>query len=207
MEKDLLREIGMMEVEDEESEAECEEKVDEEGEDVDSNEIRNLKFEVENAIKEVYSSAPKGTSVVAEANESRNLVRTSESDIIEEGVRSIEINRLLVNLRGTEEDDSNVERSEESAVESHLAMEGPCDNSDIEEADESCDSRSMHSITTVSTIAPELIKRKVKVALQKREKGEQSRRIITKGEANAVTRTRRENRDTIKQSTGIWGWE
>lgn len=69
------------------------------------------------------------------------------------------------------------------------------------------DSRSMYSTTTVSTIAPEVIKKKVKSALQKREKREQSRRILVKGEANAVTRVRRENKDTIKQSTGIWGWE
>lgn len=65
----------------------------------------------------------------------------------------------------------------------------------------------MYSNTTAATIAPELIKKKVKIALQKRDKKEQSRRILVKGEANAITRVRRENRDTIKQSTGIWGWE
>ncbi|KZC06841.1 Serine/threonine-protein kinase RIO2 [Dufourea novaeangliae] len=69
------------------------------------------------------------------------------------------------------------------------------------------DLRSMYSTTTTTTIAPELIKKKVKAALQRRNKKEQSRRILVKGEANATTRIRRDNRDTVKQSTGIWGWE
>uniref|UniRef100_A0A146KZB1 Serine/threonine-protein kinase RIO2 n=1 Tax=Lygus hesperus TaxID=30085 RepID=A0A146KZB1_LYGHE len=57
--------------------------------------------------------------------------------------------------------------------------------------------------TTTSTIAPEVIKERVKKALEKREQ-RNKKRILVKGEASAVTRQRRDNRDTIKDSYGIW---
>ncbi|KAK9507123.1 hypothetical protein O3M35_008931 [Rhynocoris fuscipes] len=64
------------------------------------------------------------------------------------------------------------------------------------------------SVSTVtSTIPPEEIREKLKRAFDKRQKLESNRRIIVKGEASAVTRRRRENRDTIKDCSGIWGWE
>ena len=66
---------------------------------------------------------------------------------------------------------------------------------------------SMRSTSTASTIAPEVIKTRVKKALEKREKSTLNKRISVKGEASAVTRSRRENRDTIKQCDGIWSWE
>ncbi|KAL6258563.1 hypothetical protein P5V15_010518 [Pogonomyrmex californicus] len=68
------------------------------------------------------------------------------------------------------------------------------------------DTRSIRSTSTAATIAPDVIKRRTKLALDKREKN-QSKRILVKGEASAVTRIRRDNRATIKESTGIWGWE
>lgn len=70
------------------------------------------------------------------------------------------------------------------------------------------DIESIRSISTAATIAPEVIKKRVKVALDNREKKNQSKRKLVKGEASAVTRIRRENRDTVKESlTGIWGLE
>lgn len=69
------------------------------------------------------------------------------------------------------------------------------------------DIQSIRSVSTAATIAPEVIKRRVKLALANREKKSQSKRILVKGEASAVTRTRRENRVTIQDLTGIWGLE
>lgn len=66
---------------------------------------------------------------------------------------------------------------------------------------------SIRSTSTATTIAPEEIRSRVKKSLERREKSTLKRRITVKGEANAVTRTRRENMDTIKQCDGIWGWE
>lgn len=70
------------------------------------------------------------------------------------------------------------------------------------------DIESIRSVSTAATIAPEVIKKRVKIALDNREKKSQSKRKIVKGEASAVTRIRRENRATVKESlTGIWGLE
>lgn len=70
------------------------------------------------------------------------------------------------------------------------------------------DIESIRSVSTATTIAPEVIKKKVKIALDNREKKNQSKRKLVKGEASAVTRIRRENRATVKESlTGIWGLE
>lgn len=74
-----------------------------------------------------------------------------------------------------------------------------------------CEGRSVvsmaRSVSTTSTIPPEVIRKKVKDALDKREKQEMRRRAVVKGEASAVTRVRRDNRLTIKECSGIWGWE
>lgn len=69
------------------------------------------------------------------------------------------------------------------------------------------DVRSVRSTTTASTIAPDVIKNKVKKALDHKQKCDDRKRCVVKGEASAVTRSRRENRANIKDSTGIWGWE
>ncbi|XP_012216968.1 uncharacterized protein RIOK2 isoform X2 [Linepithema humile] len=68
------------------------------------------------------------------------------------------------------------------------------------------DTRSIRSVTTASTIAPDVIKKRTKLLLDKREKKNRTR-ILVKGEASAVTRQRRDNRTTIKEyeSSGIWG--
>ncbi|KAG5316012.1 RIOK2 kinase, partial [Acromyrmex insinuator] len=68
------------------------------------------------------------------------------------------------------------------------------------------DTQSIRSVSTAATIAPDVIKKRTKLALDKRERS-QAKRALAKGEASAVTRIRRDNRATIKDSTGIWGWE
>ena len=68
--------------------------------------------------------------------------------------------------------------------------------------DDASDVRSSYSYSssTASTIAPDVIKKRVKAALAKRSQADVRRRMKARGEANAVTRTRRETRDNIKQS-------
>jgi len=67
------------------------------------------------------------------------------------------------------------------------------------------DNQSMRSCSTVASIAPEVIKARVKASLDKRAKAAQGRRKVAKGEASAVTRVKRENKDNIKQSSsGFW---
>ncbi|XP_043584436.1 serine/threonine-protein kinase RIO2 isoform X2 [Bombus pyrosoma] len=175
MEKDLLREIGMVEVEDEEIEEDCNEDMDEENRSTNNSEINYLQLQVENSVRNEFMCTSKKTSEDSEANEKKDsTVLSVEDRILEEGVKEVDMETC---------------------------------NPEGDDVEKFNDLESMHSSMTATTIAPELIKKKVKIALQKREKREQSRRVLVKGEANAITRVRRENRDTIKQSTGIWGWE
>ena len=73
------------------------------------------------------------------------------------------------------------------------------------------DTRSVRSVRTYasstgSTIAPDVIKKRVKASLEKRKRSAETRRIRAKGDANAVTRARRDNRHEIDASKdAFWG--
>ncbi|XP_028173049.1 serine/threonine-protein kinase RIO2 isoform X1 [Ostrinia furnacalis] len=69
------------------------------------------------------------------------------------------------------------------------------------------DVRSMRTYTSASTIAPEVVKQQVKKNLEDRQKRMERKKAIAKGEASAVTRLRRDNRETIRESHGLWGWD
>ncbi|CAL7945439.1 unnamed protein product [Xylocopa violacea] len=206
MEKDLLREIGMVEDDDENIEEECKEDTDEEKKSMDNSEISYLQLQVENSVRNEFASTSAKASVDVEGKEEKNLVASFLKDSIEEGVRNIDINRTAESSISSESYNLNAKHTGQSTS-SCIATVGSNSENECPEAEEFSGSRSMYSTSTAATIAPEVIKKRVKVALQRREKREQTKRILTKGEANAVTRVRRENRDTIKQSTGIWGWE
>lgn len=72
MEKDLLREMGMIESESEEAEEENEENVEEQKESMDENEINDLQQQVEDSVRNEYIYTPKDVSVDAETNEGRS---------------------------------------------------------------------------------------------------------------------------------------
>jgi len=67
------------------------------------------------------------------------------------------------------------------------------------------DIHSVRSMSTATTIPPEVIRDRVKKALAKRERAAVRHRNLAKGEASAVNRQRRDNKNTIKDSFGIWG--
>lgn len=67
------------------------------------------------------------------------------------------------------------------------------------------DIHSVRSMSTATTIPPEVIRDRVKKSLEKRERATVRHRKLAKGEASAVNRQRRDNKDTIKDSFGIWG--
>lgn len=68
------------------------------------------------------------------------------------------------------------------------------------------DVRSSRSYTSASTIAPEIVKQQVKKNLEAKQKRMERKKAIAKGEASAVTRQRRDNKETIRESHGLWGW-
>lgn len=67
------------------------------------------------------------------------------------------------------------------------------------------DIHSVRSMSTATTIPPEVIRERVKKSLEKRNRAAARHRNLAKGEASAVNRQRRENKSTIKDSFGIWG--
>ncbi len=60
--------------------------------------------------------------------------------------------------------------------------------------------------TTASSIAPEEIKRRVRAGMEKKKRADACKRARAKGEASAVTRKRRENRENITSSTSAF-WD
>lgn len=65
------------------------------------------------------------------------------------------------------------------------------------------DARSQRSYSTsASTIAPSVIKDRIKKTVDAKEKREQRKRCVAKGEASAVTRVRNDNRATCKEYAG-----
>ena len=56
------------------------------------------------------------------------------------------------------------------------------------------------SVMTTSTIAPEDVKKRVKMALAKKDRHDKSKRIRGKGDSSAVIRSRRDNKHEIKDS-------
>jgi len=78
---------------------------------------------------------------------------------------------------------------------------------DVDDEKESISGFSCISRSTAATIAPDVIKQRLKKSFEKSDKINAKKRIRAKGEASATTRQRRDNSDNIRQSTGIWGWE
>lgn len=97
--------------------------------------------------------------------------------------------------------------SEELATRLELQDFNSTAHSDAESCSgDSCYSDEVGSIrSTVTTIAPEEIKSRVRKQMQQKERRMQRKKCVAKGEASAVTRVRRENSDNIKESRDIWG--
>ncbi|KAJ8916486.1 hypothetical protein NQ315_000128 [Exocentrus adspersus] len=72
-----------------------------------------------------------------------------------------------------------------------------------------CDDFEIASMrSTATTIPPDEVKKRVKKQIAVKEKKDQRVKRVAKGEASAVTRSRRENRNTVKQySSGFWGYD
>ncbi|XP_076646291.1 RIO kinase 2 [Halictus rubicundus] len=210
MEKDLLKEMGMVEDDDEEETEATENETD----DTSENEVSRLQRRVENSINEFGSSHDTEDASASETEEPKNAVHSRlESEVTDsDGTKDLRVNRILNNFENerlynlkADNDNDNDNESTDSFGSAKQNFDSEEERSEIGKS--RFDARSVYSTTTTTTIPPEMIKAKVKTALERRSKKEKSRRILIKGEANATTRIRRENRDTVKQSTGIWGWE
>lgn len=148
------------------------------------NEIEKLRLEVDK-ISEEDSARPESSSKTEDAGtETEANIRDGDVDQ-RTNVGSTNLDKVPDVGTNSNDDDA----SDNESVYSHA--------------------QSIRSISTAATIAPDVIKRRIKSSLEKRAKRGQSRKLLAKGEASATTRSRRENTDNIKQSvgSGIWGCE
>lgn len=205
MEKDLLLEMGFIEDENEET---CTDDEDVKESNLE-NEIDSLRSQVEKLMEEDLP-----VSRFIQENEEVKPVKREIDKCIE--LKKVTVLESKDNENTDQEKRSVDDKFSNTCETSNLNdlntissenSEDPSEIEPIHDGKQFSDLRSVRSASTAATIAPDVIKKKTKQALEKREKRGLSRKILVKGEASAVTRVRRENRDTIKQSTGIWGWE
>lgn len=197
MEKDLFKGMGINEEDEEEEEEKEEERGDSEDARKDhknlEEEISDLQLQVENSVREVFDVPQKETTL---NNYNECLGKTAV-------LCSKDQNNIESKCDENNENISTRSKESNEYMSYDLSSNAGNEMTHINDCD---DTRSIRSVTTASTIAPDVIKKRIKSMLDKRERKNRTR-ILVKGEANAVTRQRRDNRATIKEyeSSGIWG--
>lgn len=152
--------------------------------------------------------------------------KADDIDVFEDASEDVDENRKI-DQAATVEATPNISETAANAIEQTADMAGRSSidgnvSSDSENDDEFADldpksreyrykmiekvlsdARSQRTYSTsASTIAPSVIKDRIKKTLNVKEKIEQRKRGVVKGEASAVTRVRNENRDTCKEYAG-----
>jgi RIO kinase 2 len=200
MERDLNIEMGIENDDDDDDDNIGSEEVEKELESViESSEVEDLRKNVEDMLNNEFRS-----EVQNKYNEEPSINTDLQSD-------TDKVNMAVVATRSDSTNSEMLQAEEALKVERnpHLSTddvnnEDECIHERIRLYSSTC---SMRSTSTAATIAPEEIRSRVKKSLEQREKSAFKKRITVKGEASAITRSRRENMDTIKQCDGIWGWE
>ncbi|XP_046966908.1 serine/threonine-protein kinase RIO2 [Vanessa cardui] len=182
----LLQEMGIsLQIsDDEDSSAEEENPEPEQTSKYSENEITTLRLEVEASIKRDENPLV------------NNVINNTQSLSLDDNIDTEEVPTLVPVEKTTAEDKKTSENEDKTTQKYRLAM--------IEKA--LSDVRSTRSYTSASTIAPEIVKQQVKKNLDAREKRAARKKAIAKGEASAVTRQKRDNKETIRESHGLWGW-
>lgn len=120
-------------------------------------------------------------------------------------------------LADDDDDDDSSRHSNEAAcsVSSIDLQEADDDLADLDKSSREYRARAMEQVkvmlearsqrsysTTASTIAPTVIKGRIKKTIELQGQRDARKRCLAKGEANATTRGRKENKDTVKEYAG-----
>ncbi|KAG6457669.1 serine/threonine-protein kinase RIO2 [Manduca sexta] len=209
VEDELLQEMGIeLEVSDlEDSDEDNADDEQERSTKYTDNEIEELRKEVEQSIEHDEKSALKQITAktvtltkidqksATDDEEIPTLVPANNQQNNEQN--NLDHNKNIEEQENISEHRDNISELDRNSQKFRLAM--------IEKA--LSDVRSMRTYTSASTIAPEVVKQQVKKNLEIRQKKMDRKKAIAKGEASAVTRQRRDNRETIRESNGLWGWD
>ncbi|KAM6930408.1 serine/threonine-protein kinase RIO2 [Xenentodon cancila] len=198
-----------------------EEKDDEEGEAEDEDEATDeeLEIEEENMNMEEYKHAmleleglkisETHTNIQDRDNEKREETEEEEATETTSTARSAEETGKELEEESKEAEDDYPELTDLSALNKEFKpFRDPDSLQHVSEHRRRTDSEAtMESTGNCSTIPPEVVRQKVRRQLTKQQKAAQRRRL-QKGEANLVTKSRRENQSTIKSSiegADFWG--
>ncbi|CAH0687635.1 unnamed protein product [Spodoptera exigua] len=191
VDNELLQEMGIgLQLSDDELESEDEQE-EESSNKMTEQELDNLRKEVDESIQNDERPV---NQIIAKTVELKIEEPEQDSQIGNLNKYKNEEEEIPQLVNPTEKIDSDVDKNSQKY---RLAM--------IEKA--LSDVRSMRTYTSASTIAPEIVKQQVKKNLEIKQKKMERKKAIAKGEASAVTRQRRDNRETIRESHGLWGWD
>ncbi|XP_039758694.1 serine/threonine-protein kinase RIO2 [Pararge aegeria] len=184
IEDELMQEMGIcLEVSDDEASGEKD--------DTEDQQTKYSEDQLAVLRKQVSDSIQHDESKLSTQNVTDNITNLHIDDKTDaEEIPTLVSTEDIQNKDGKEELDKNSQKYRLAMIEKALS-----------------DVRSMRSYTSASTIAPEVVKQQVKKNLEVREKKMARKHAIAKGEASAVTRERRDNRETIRESHGLWGWD
>ena len=189
MEKDLLIEMRMVEEDEEEDVEEEEEETAETSRDNKKDEIAELREHFESAINTNNSASF--------ATEREEEMRKS-SEFLSQEIDKLKLNENVSCKNESLQSLEAKQNSEQYDTVPELTNPYTKTYDDCSFFD---DSMSIRSTSSVASIAPEIVKQRVKKNLQKRNNdANKLRRKLIKGEASTATRTRRENRDNIKDN-------
>lgn len=158
--------------------------------------------------EEEKSNSDKGNSSDDEFYEAEDgeLEEDVRRSFIEMKIENLEINTEKLSRMNSDCSEENTKERLNSESGSLKANSDHNDNSDVDKYSSfKYETGSIRSCAT--TIHPDDIKKRVKRQMKLKNTQEQRKKCVAKGEASAVTRSRRNNADTIKQSQGLWGWE
>jgi len=196
MEKDIMNELGMADSDEDEEDSEDEDGQHDPQEDQDScheGESEEDPSDTKDPSDEDFSDGKTLEQLKKELEDSVKLIEANLPAATEEALKED-----LLKGDAEEENEDGEENDEIEDLRDFNARFKPFRDGQPKDTD----SYSVRSFsTTTSTIAPEVIKSRVQAALAKRGKKGQARRQVAKGEASAKTRSRRENRQNISQST------
>lgn len=222
MEKDLLNEYHPENASDEDDSED--DASDTEPEAANEEAIESLRKEVEREVKlaeekvkkeapKVHSNVLKYMESMAQHTEFVKPFNDDEEEEFKDALSTLAVKEVKFETNTKQEDDAKSESGESM---SSNDLEAPEMDDELKDLDPNSreykmkmvrkllsDARSQRSYsTTASTIAPSVITDRIKKANAEREKRENKKRCVPKGEASAVRRMRIENRDVVKAFDG-----
>lgn len=227
MEDDLLQEYGML-AEESSDEEDDENKIEENEPKYSDTDLIALRSQVDEEVRlaakpeKKYDSIKDYIKSVSKEMKAATLDRPDDVDCFEDAndevsqpavpLTSVLPNKItLLSQKQCDLDDDNVSVSE--SISSSKLGEAIDELGDMDPTSRAyrfklvekmlSDARSHRSYsTTASTIAPSVIKDKIKRTIELKDQRDVRKRCLAKGEANAITRGRKENKSTVKEYAG-----